>query len=94
MRKERLQPHSHFRLVAGLLGLLLLAACGKPVPPEKPIRPVLTQVVKLEQLWDEMSFSGDVRARYDTSRGFRIGGKIIERPVAQPHKPRPQLLLR
>jgi len=81
MRKGRLQPHSHFRLVTALLGSLLLAACDKPVPPEKPVRPVLTQVVELEQLWDEMSFSGDVRARYDTSRGFRIGGKIIERPV-------------
>jgi len=81
MRKGRLQSNSHFRLVTALLGSLLLAACNKPVPPEKPVRPVLTQVVELGQLWGGMSFSGDVRARYDTSRGFRIGGKIIERPV-------------
>ncbi len=64
-----------------LLSGILLASCNKSTPPVKAIRPVLTQAVTLEALWNEVSYSGDVHPRFETSLGFRIGGKIIERPA-------------
>jgi len=61
---------------------LVISGCSKPPTPEAPIRPVLSQTVKLESLWHDSIYSGDIQARYDTSLGFRIGGKIIDRRVS------------
>lgn len=72
------------RLITGsflTLFLIGLSGCNTPAAPEAPIRPVLTQTVKLESLWHDAIYSGDIQARYDTSLGFRIGGKIIDRKV-------------
>jgi membrane fusion protein, multidrug efflux system len=63
--------------------LLLLGACSKQqaasVP--KPERPASTVVVGT--LGEDQSnvYSGEIRARYETVLGFRIGGKITERKV-------------
>ncbi|MEY4730520.1 MAG: hypothetical protein RL020_1678 [Pseudomonadota bacterium] len=59
----------------------LLAACVKEVVVSEPIRPVLTQKISLSQSIDQDVYSGDVRARHEADLGFRIGGKIISRPV-------------
>jgi multidrug efflux system membrane fusion protein len=69
------------RLLSALPLLLLLGACGKaPLPPE-PARPVLTHVVG-DNAGDELlSFSGEVRSRYETPLAFRIAGKITARLV-------------
>lgn len=58
-----------------------LAACSKPAPPPEDIRPV--RVIQLvEDAGAERSqFAGDVRPRYESQLGFRVGGKIIERKV-------------
>lgn len=62
---------------------LLLSACGKEqaVTAAKAERPASTVVVGA--LGDEHSnvYSGEIRARYETVLGFRIGGKIIARTV-------------
>jgi len=61
---------------------LLLVACGKESPlPAKVERPASTIVVG--EIGEDQSnvYSGEVRARYETVLGFRIGGKLIARNV-------------
>ena len=65
---------------------LLLSACGKEqeIAAATAERPASTVVVGA--LGDERSnvYSGEIRARYETVLGFRIGGKIIARAVDVP----------
>ena len=67
--------------VAALCAAGALAACSKPAPPAEAIRPV--RVIKLvaDAGAERSRFSGDVRPRYESQPGFRVGGKIIERKV-------------
>lgn len=60
---------------------LVLAGCGSASAPEEPVRPVRSIVVTAEPLTPESTFSGEVRARYETPLGFRVGGKLLERAV-------------
>ena len=61
--------------------MLLLPACSKPVPKTEDIRPVRTMVAAADQATVLAEFSGDVRARYESRLGFRVGGKIVARKV-------------
>ncbi|MCD2516640.1 efflux RND transporter periplasmic adaptor subunit [Massilia sp. G4R7] len=76
---------NHQRLLrsacAAPLLLLLLAGCGKDEPKAEDIRPV--RVIKLAagESAERVEFSGDVRPRYESRLGFRVGGKIVERKV-------------
>lgn len=63
---------------------LVLAACSQPEPPAPP--PKLVRVIKVgagdtANSTLERSYSGEVRARVETTLGFRIAGKIVERKV-------------
>lgn len=59
----------------------LLGACGKGKPEPLPLRPaIVSRPVPLAELAIE-SYSGDVRARQQSTLGFRIGGKISARLV-------------
>jgi membrane fusion protein, multidrug efflux system len=62
---------------------LLISACGKQqaATPDKVERPALTVVVGTLGVDQSNVYSGEIRARYETLLGFRIGGKIIERKV-------------
>lgn len=60
---------------------LLLAACGNTKTQEEPMRPVLTLKVAPGGVASRDIYSGEVRARYETDLGFRVGGKIVARPV-------------
>lgn len=55
--------------------------CKEEAPVEKPVRPVLTTTVRIQPYWQRHTYSGEIRARYETDLGFRINGKIVERPV-------------
>ena len=60
----------------------VVVGCGKEsAPPAKNEQPALTQIVGTAVSDDGNVFSGEIRARYETQLGFRIGGKIIERLV-------------
>lgn len=61
--------------------LLLSAACSKAPEPVTPPRPALTMTVGSSEDSGSMVLVGEVRPRYESSQGFRIGGKIIERKV-------------
>jgi membrane fusion protein, multidrug efflux system len=75
----RFLPHLRCSLL--LLLLLLLGACSKPVPTEEPVRAVKVVTVGLQGVQSGAEFAGEVRARVESRLGFRVGGKIIQRPV-------------
>lgn len=60
---------------------LSVTGCTKHESTPEAIRPVLTQKVAATKTVDQTAYSGEVRARYETDLGFRIGGKIVERKV-------------
>lgn len=69
-------------LMLPLLALLpLLAACEQPPPPPEPIRPVRVATAQPQPFESRSSYTGEVRARYETNLAFRIGGKLVARFV-------------
>lgn len=64
-----------------LLLPLLLAGCQHEAPP--PLPPRIVNVLKVESARPDAlaSYTGDVRARYETALGFRVPGKIAARLV-------------
>ncbi|HEX8987912.1 MAG TPA: efflux RND transporter periplasmic adaptor subunit [Rhodocyclaceae bacterium] len=64
-----------------LLAAAALAACGKaPAPVQEPPF-AKTLVVAPSSLATAAAYSGEVRARHETTLAFRVGGKIVERLV-------------
>lgn len=68
------------------VGLLLvlsvvLAACSKPAPPAEPVRSVKLITVGVQSAGNQLEYAGEVRARVESTLGFRVGGKLLERPV-------------
>ncbi len=76
----------HYLSAAILTALLIggtLAGKGlfiKPVEAEM-IPVVRTQTVALAEQGENYDYSGEVRGRYETQLGFRVGGKILSRNV-------------
>jgi len=60
---------------------VVLAACGTQKTATEPVRPVVTQRVMPGAAASRDVYSGELRARYETDLGFRIGGKIVARLV-------------
>lgn len=60
---------------------LLVGACAKEQPATEVVRPVRTLTVSAERAGMQSEFSGEVRPRYESRLGFRIGGKISRRLV-------------
>ena len=69
--------------VAGALILLsVLAACHKEEKAaSQAIRPVRTVTVEIRKSGDTVSLTGEMQPRYQADIGFRVNGKILERPV-------------
>jgi RND family efflux transporter MFP subunit len=62
----------------------LLGGCEKtPAQAQKlePPRPVRVQAVELTSQESSISYSGTVQARVLADLGFRVGGKVVNRPV-------------
>ncbi|MCI8208577.1 RND transporter [Pseudomonas sp. S25] len=64
-----------------LLLLPLLSACSKEEPAPEPVRPVLH--VEANAISEESlgRFAGNIEARYESTLGFRVGGRIAQRSV-------------
>ncbi|MGO4382072.1 efflux RND transporter periplasmic adaptor subunit [Pseudoduganella sp. RAF53_2] len=73
----------NYRKAAISIGVLgLLAGCAKtPEAPHEEVRPVRTIVVGQSDGTVGASYSGEIRARYESQLGFRTGGKIVARLV-------------
>ncbi|MBL8259593.1 MAG: efflux RND transporter periplasmic adaptor subunit [Candidatus Competibacteraceae bacterium] len=64
-----------------LLGVIAaLAGCGnaRQAPPAEAVRPVLVRPVAAGQA-TPVTYSGEVRARYESDLAFRVPGKLIAR---------------
>ncbi|HEY8906083.1 MAG TPA: efflux RND transporter periplasmic adaptor subunit [Rhodoferax sp.] len=68
---------SGLSLTIALVSLLL--ACSKPAVPEEPIRAVKVMTVGLQPVAFGLEYAAEVRARVQSSLGFRVGGKLIAR---------------
>lgn len=68
---------------AVLLVCFALFACDKPLPAqvEVPPRPVRVQAVVFTEPRATLTYSGTVQARRQADLAFRVGGKVIARPV-------------
>src|SRR6202045_4120836 len=68
--------------VCTLVLLLALAACKKEEKATAPdIRPVRTVTVEPREGGDTVSLTGEIQPRYQADIGFRVDGKILQRPV-------------
>jgi RND family efflux transporter MFP subunit len=62
-----------------LLPLMLCLGAADPVP--NAARPVRVVTVAIAPLASRLVFSGTVQARTQADLGFRVGGKVVARPV-------------
>lgn len=60
---------------------LLLGACSRPEVPQEPVRAVKLMTVSRGAVQAHAGYAGDVRARTESRLGFRVGGKLVQRPV-------------
>lgn len=67
----------------GTLTLLAaaLVACRSEQAPPAEARPVGVVTVAAGQFSDDVQLSGEVQAKKDIGLAFRIGGRVLERPV-------------
>lgn len=68
-------------LLAAGLAAIALAGCSKPEAPAQPLRTVRVMKVDGAAVSGSLTFPGEVRARYESRLGFRLGGKLVERRV-------------
>ncbi len=58
---------------------LLLSACGEEISMEDRARPVKIIVAKAAPQQRALTYSGEIKPRVESTLGFRISGKIVER---------------
>jgi RND family efflux transporter MFP subunit len=68
-------------LAAGLLVVALLSACSRTAPEPEPVRSVRTLQVGSDTAGGVKEFAAEVRARTESRLGFRVGGKLTQRPA-------------
>jgi membrane fusion protein, multidrug efflux system len=64
-----------------LLSLVLLSACSKTEAPREPVRAVKLMTVSRAPAQADAGYAGEIRARTESRLGFRVGGKLVQRPV-------------
>ena len=70
------------RAIGALVLVLGLLACQKEQKAaSQSIRPVRTVTVELREGGEKVSLTGEIQPRYQADLGFRVNGKILERPV-------------
>jgi membrane fusion protein, multidrug efflux system len=69
------------RAFALSLPAVLLAACSSKQPAADDVRVVRTTTVTADDGSNRSDYSGEVRARYESTVGFRIAGRISQRLV-------------
>ncbi len=70
-----------------------LAACSRPEPAPEPLRAVKLLTVGANALQAQQEYAGEVRARTESRLGFRVAGKIMQRPAELGAHVRPGELL-
>src|SRR6201981_470784 len=71
-----------FARIGALILILGVAGCQKEEKAAATvIRPVRTVTVELQEGGEKVSLTGEIQPRYHADIGFRVNGKILERPV-------------
>src|ERR1700720_2381580 len=66
----------------GMIALMaLLGACHGKQETSADIRPVRTAIVGNGIYGDNVTYTGEVRARHESDLGFQVAGKLIARPA-------------
>ncbi|UVJ43883.1 efflux RND transporter periplasmic adaptor subunit [Pseudomonas sp. LS1212] len=60
---------------------LVLAACSEQEAPAEPVRPVLFVTVQQQSQEQFGRFAGSIQARFESTLGFRVSGRIAQRLV-------------
>lgn len=63
------------------MSLLTLGACSRPAPPPEPVRAVRTVTVGQTSSGGHVDYAAEVRPRTESRLSFRVGGKMVARPV-------------
>jgi membrane fusion protein, multidrug efflux system len=67
---------------SGFIALIpLLVACHDKQQSSPDIRPVRTAVVGTGQYANNLTYTGEIRARHESDLGFQVAGKLIARPA-------------
>ena len=61
--------------------LIALTGCSRQEAPQEPVRSVKLITVGAAALSPSSEYAGEVRARIESRLGFRVPGKLIQRPV-------------
>jgi RND family efflux transporter MFP subunit len=69
------------RLTATIAVATALTACSKPEPTPEPIRAVKVITVGLQPSQTALEYAGQVQAKVESKLAFRVGGKLVARPV-------------
>jgi membrane fusion protein, multidrug efflux system len=67
--------------IGGFVLMLALAGCRKEEKAAAAPRPVRTVTVEFRESGDTLSLTGEIQPRYQADIGFRVHGKILQRPV-------------
>ncbi|HEV7328115.1 MAG TPA: efflux RND transporter periplasmic adaptor subunit [Bosea sp. (in: a-proteobacteria)] len=78
---RRMPINAAGRMAAVTLLAAVLASCGSEQAPPQEGRPVGVVTVEAGQFSDDIRFSGEIQAKKDVGLAFRIGGRVLERPV-------------
>ena len=70
-----------FGAICALAMLAALLGCSKQEEPTRLAKPVHVIAAKYDNAAASASYTGDVRARYESALGFRVPGKVVERRV-------------
>ena len=78
---KSLAPRRVFCLCALAALVTTLVACSKAEAPQEPLRSVKLITVAGSDLNLGGEYSAEVRARVESRLGFRVGGKLVQRPA-------------
>jgi multidrug efflux system membrane fusion protein len=81
----------HFVLIASAVAAL--SACSRAPVVEPPIRSVKLHTVGTGPVVARTEYAGEVRARTESRLGFRVGGKLVQRPAEVGQRVKPGQLL-
>jgi len=80
-RPARTLISTAFSAALALAALAALGGCSRSEAPPEDVRPVRALTLSAANVGSSAEFSGDVRPRYESQLGFRVGGKISSRKV-------------
>jgi RND family efflux transporter MFP subunit len=64
-----------------VVSIAMLAACSRTPPASEPVRAVRTLTVGAQAVGWSIDYAGEVRSRTESRLSFRVGGKMVSRPV-------------